>query len=496
MYVGDDDGALGWAGAGARVVGLDGRLVTPGFVDAHVHLVQTGQVMAGIELGRAGSRDEVLGLVAGYARAHPQARVIVGQGWDEGKWEDQRRPDSDELERAGNGAAVYLARVDVHSAVVSTSLLRQLPGIEAEAGYTDSGWLTQDAHHRCRTQMDSLFSDAERRAAARAALQRAATVGIVAVHELGGPHLGPAQDLVRIAEVASELGIDVVTYWGELAAEGSVATAARVGALGLAGDLCIDGAIGSRTAALREPYLDAPTRGVRYLGDDEITDHLLRCTRAGLQAGFHCIGDDAVSAAVDGLRRTAEELGVAAVRMARHRLEHVEMLNPRDMPVLAELGVVASMQPGFDAAWGGPGELYAYRLGPDRAVGMNPLGSLQRAGVPLALGSDSPVTPLAGWETVRAAVQHHQPGERMDPWSAFDAATRGGHWAAHDDTAGRLTVGSRASFAVWDDVAGADAGPVGLPWLEPGADLPGCVLTVASGRIVYDAGARFPTLGD
>ena len=105
-----------------------------------------------------------------------------------------------------------------------------------------------------------------------------------------------------------------------------------MGAAGLAGDLCIDGSIGSRTAALAQPYADADTHGARYLSDDEIPEHLVACTRAGLQAGFHCIGDDAVAAAVAGLRRAAEQLGIGPVRAARHRLEHLEMVAAADIP--------------------------------------------------------------------------------------------------------------------------------------------------------------------
>ncbi|MDQ1484084.1 MAG: hypothetical protein QOF35_2160, partial [Actinomycetota bacterium] len=120
-YVGNDDGAEGWSQG--HQVDLGGRVLTPAFVDAHVHLVQTGQVMAGIDLSGAQSREQLLDLVATYARTHPHARVIVGQGWDEGTWADPRAPERRELDLAGGGAAVYLARVDVHSAVVSTALL-------------------------------------------------------------------------------------------------------------------------------------------------------------------------------------------------------------------------------------------------------------------------------------------------------------------------------------------------------------------------------------
>ncbi len=117
---------------------------------------------------------------------------------------------------------------------------------------------------------------------------------------------------------------------------------------------------------------------------------------------------------------------------------------------------------------------------------MNRLGTLQRYGVALAFGSDTPVTPLAGWETVRAAAQHAQPAERMAPWSAFDAATRGAHRAARDDAAGTLTPASRASLAVWDCEGELALGD--LPPLEPEVDLPTCVLTVAAGETIYDPG--------
>ena len=149
------------------------------------------------------------------------------------------------------------------------------------------------------------------------------------------------------------------------------------------------------------------------------------CTHAGIQAGFHVIGDAAVAAAVEGIGRVVDELGGPAVAACGHRLEHVEMITGEQASKLGAWGVIASVQPGFDAAWGGPDGLYARRLGSDRAAAMNPFAQLAAAGVSLALGSDAPVTALDPWAAVRAAAHHRTPGSGISPRAAFAAATRG-----------------------------------------------------------------------
>jgi predicted amidohydrolase YtcJ len=487
-YVGDDATARA-AASGAREVDLNGRLVTPAFADAHLHLIQTGQLLTGMDLHNCRSRDEVMETVSSYAASHRGRRILVGQGWDERKWPDPRPPTRAELDRAASGIAVYLARVDVHSAVVSTALQDQLPGVTMAEGYRADGLLSRQAHHLARGRMDRLFTDAERRSDASTALLLAVSLGVGAVHELGGPHLGPIEDLVRVREAADELGIGLVCYWGELASIEALARGRSVGAAGLAGDLCIDGSIGSHTASLFEPYRDQDTatpggKGTRYLSDDEIAGHIIDCTRAGVQAGFHCIGDEAVTAAVEGLRRAASVVGLAALRRGRHRLEHVEMAAEADFTMLATYGVIASMQPAFDAFWGGPGELYEQRLGEARAAQMNRWGSLRRAGVGLALGTDSPVTPLAAWETVRAAVRHSRSTERLTVEEAFAAATLGGHRAAGIDDGGLLLPGWRADLAVWE-VGGAPVTPSGLPELDQDTPLPVCTATLVAGRQIF-----------
>ncbi|MGI9006172.1 MAG: amidohydrolase family protein, partial [Streptosporangiaceae bacterium] len=257
------------------------------------------------------------------------------------------------------------------------------------------------------------------------------------------------------------------------------------GLAGFAGDLCVDGALGSRTAALTSPYSDATTSGHLYLDDGQIRDHVVWCTERGVQAGFHVIGDLAMAAVASGLRMASEKVGAALLVGARHRLEHVEMCSPAAIATLAALGVVASVQPAFDAAWGGPGELYEQRLGVARAAPMNPFASMRRAGVTLAFGSDSPVTPLDPWGAIRAAVWHHNRDERLSMRAAFAAHTQGGHRARHDDASGVLAPGTDASYAVWDiDTAG---NPGVLPETAMDSPSPGCVRTVVSGGLSFDA---------
>ncbi|MDQ3502761.1 MAG: amidohydrolase family protein, partial [Actinomycetota bacterium] len=224
----------------------------------------------------------------------------------------------------------------------------------------------------------------------------------------------------------------------------------ELGAVGAGGDLFADGSLGSHTACLLEPYLDAPGTGDSQLDAEQVARHVAACTTAGLQAGFHAIGDGALAQVMAGIARAAEQVGLAEVCAARHRIEHAEMLSPALIEAMAAYGVVASVQPAFDARWGGEHGMYATRLGPQRARTMNPFAALAAVGVPLALGSDTPVTPLDPWGTLRAAVHHRTPGSGLSARAAFSAHTRGGWRAARIEDTGELTPGAPATFAVWE----------------------------------------------
>ncbi len=495
-----DGATIAWVGSEAaadamsadRTVELDDAWVAPAFVDAHVHATSTGIALTGLDLTGAPSLAAALDRVAQAART-ARGGVLLGTGWDDTGWPERRPPTAAELDRASYGGVVYLARTDVHSAVASSALLAAAPDARAAGGFLGDGLVREQAHHVVRRAAYAAVSPAQRRAAQRVTLDRAASLGIACVHECGGPDIAGEQDFLDL--LALDHPVRRIGYWGEL---DGAEQARELGAVGAGGDLFADGSLGSHTACLREPYLDAQGTGECHLGWAQIARHVAACTTAGLQAGFHAIGDGALAQVMAGVAAAAEQVGLAAVRGARHRIEHAEMLDPALIEAMATHGVVASVQPAFDARWGGEHGMYATRLGPLRARAMNPFAALAAAGVPLALGSDTPVTPLDPWGTLRAAVHHRTPGSGLSARAAFSAHTRGGWRAARIEDAGELAPGAKATFAVWElpgelVVQSPDSrlsawstdprgGVAGLPDL---ADVdPLCRLTVVDGRPV------------
>lgn len=496
-----DGGLIGWVGAdGGRldadaVVDLGGALVTPAFVDAHVHTTAAGLALAQLDLSDARSLGEVLDRVSDAARRRRGA-VLLGTGWDETTWPEQRPPTAAELDRASWGSGVYLSRIDVHSAVVSSALLAASRAGTLD-GYAGDGLVRLESHHAARSAAMRSLSPADVTTAQLAALHKAASLGIGCVHEMSGPEVASIDDLRSLLSLAEQADcIGVVGYWGAL---GDVETPRSLGLRGAGGDLFCDGAVGSHTAALHAPYADdQATCGALRYAPDQLAEHVVAAVEAGMQCGFHVIGDEAIDAALTGFESAAARIGLRRVVAGRHRLEHVELASDEAIGRMARLGLVASVQPAFDRLWGGTAGMYAARLGSRRAAAMNPLARFAAAGVPLCLSSDAPVTQLDPWGGVRAAVRHQTPGAGLSPKAAFAAATRGGWRAMGDDESGVLTPGAPATFAVWDAepveptraderISAWSTDPwwslTGLPDLD---ETPVCLRTVVMGRTVFE----------
>lgn len=514
------DGVVAWVGQDrpgralhpeAEEIPLDGAFVAPSFVDAHVHATATGLHLGGIDLSGVTDAAELLQRVRAWSAEAEPGAILLAHGWDESVWNRSRLPSRTELDEAGGGAPVYLSRIDVHSALVSSATVDLAPQARHADGWSPDGPLTGEAHHHVRRAARAAITTEQRRAAQRTFLDAAAAAGITSVHECAGPEISGEDDLAELIELAAGgPGPEVIAYWGELAGSGegqAIDRARSLGVHGLAGDVFADGSLGSRTAALCEPYADDPgNSGVQQLEPEEIAAHIEACGSAGLQAGFHAIGDAAVTAIIDGLGLVEQRAGRRALVGGRHRMEHLEMINEDQVAELARWNVCASVQPAFDALWGGQDGMYSQRLGSARARRLNPLSMLAASGVVQAYGSDTPVTPLAPWANVHAATQHTTRELGVTPRAAFNAHTKGGYRATGltDGLVGTLVPGAPADFAVWDVAELAAAAPDArvqrwstdprsrvppLPRLESGVPMPRCMRTVRRGATIYESGS-------
>lgn len=452
-----DGERIAWVGADPsaappsdRSVDLGGAWLLPALVDAHVHATATGLARTGIDLAGCRSAAEALDLVRRHVAGTPSP-VVIGVRWDDRGWPEGRPPTADELAAAAPGRTVLLHRVDAHSSLVDASTLARLPlerleGVDRDPHGRPTGWLVEAASEAARALVYGQLPAAQLAAARLAACEEAAALGIGSLHEMGHPGLAGIDD--ALAWATAEWPLDVQVWWAELdpaiLEPGHPAAGLRPG-----GDLFLDGSIGSRTAAVDAGYADG-SRGVLFASAAAAAAFFTAATAAGRGAGVHAIGDLAVEQAVTALESAADRHGRTAVLRCRHRVEHLELLRPDHPRRLAALGVVASVQPAFDATWGGTDGLYAERFGVEVALGSNPLATLVAAGVRLAFGSDSTVTPLDPWGAVHAA-EHHLGGLGVDRRTAVAAHVLGARYAAGQDDVGTLAAGARADLAVVDD---------------------------------------------
>jgi predicted amidohydrolase YtcJ len=455
---------------------LAGCVVTPAFVDAHVHLTPTGITLAGLDLSGVRSAEEMLHALRTYAEQHT-GRVVWGHGYDTHDLVG-RLPTPDELTEAARGRAVYLSRVDGHSCLVDRVTLSAAPlarahGIERDGEGRPTGMLKREANHIVRRWSVGAMSDTELHAAREVAARQAARLGITAVHEMGGPDIMGMDDFD--AWRLEPWPVEVVPYWGGLDLGFAVERDLRQ----VGGDLLLDGSLGSHTAALCAPYADTDDAGQLELDDETLTEFFLEATHAGIQVGVHAIGDAAIRQAVRCWQAVDDRVPdhlEGATRRLHHRLEHAEVMPPDLIDDVADLGLVVSGQPAFETAWGGPSGMYARRLGAERVRWTNPYRALADRGVNLAFGSDANVTPLDPWGGVHAAEVRAHAEHAITRLEAVSSSTLGGRNAARQERyVGVIRAGMRADLAVWE----------GDPFRAEDPRGTRCVLTLHRGRVTH-----------
>jgi predicted amidohydrolase YtcJ len=513
-------------GAGTRVHDLQGRTAVPGLVDCHVHMQSLGRSLREVQLVGTRSYDEVIERVRARAQETPAGEWITGRGWDQNDWAEKEFPDHAALSRAVPDHPVFLRRVDGHAGLANAEALRRA-GVSAGTPDPNGGRIVRRPDgspagvlvDRAMDQVSAQIpppSEAERRSRLQLAVEHAAALGLTGVHD-AGIGLDDLQDYTALLQ-EGKLGLRVYAMVGATqarpedfrafeAAGASSRTdppartildlALRDGPQGWdpsmrfclrTAKLMVDGALGSRGAALLEPYTDAPgERGLPQYTPAEFLDIARFFHRRGFQIATHAIGDAGNRMVLDAYDSLQREMPRPD---ARHRIEHAQVLAPEDIRRFAVSGVIPSMQPTHctsDMPWAGA------RLGPERERGAYAWRSLRATGVVIAAGSDAPVESIDPLPGLYAAVTRQDasgwpeggwhPEQRLTRSEALRAFTA---WAAYssftEKDLGTLEPGKLADLTVFDrDVVRCE--PRELLEAHP-------VMTVVGGEIVFEAAAH------
>ena len=505
VYVGDDAGAERFLGLDTRKVDLAGLLLLPAFTDAHVHMLEGSVTLDACNLSGVRNAEAMLEAIARYAAAHPDAAWIAGSGWSLAAFPDAN-PRKEDLDRVVPDRPVFLIAGDGHSAWVNSRALaaaaidRDTPDpprgrIERDPASSEpSGTLREAAMEPVQALAFDIGPLGALRGLRRAVVQanqfgitsfveaRSTTSEYDWVYRLldiaGMLHarvtlslwLDPARGDEQIAELASRRSHDFTRH-------------VRAGAI----KIFVDGVAESRTAYVLDPYEGRSDRGMPNFTPERLAALASQLDRDGFQLHFHAIGDAAVRMALDAVGTARERNGP---RDARHHIAHLQLVDPVDWPRFTALGVFANVQ----ALWAFPDDyvmqLDVPALGRARTESMYPIGSLARAGAPLAAGSDWPVSsmdPLAAMQVAITRSDPEKPGgaplgpaERVDLATILAAYTIGGARLVHQEPeTGSIEVGKSADLVVIDrDLFAIPPAEIAQAKV---------LLTLFEGKLVYEA---------
>jgi len=470
------------AGPHTQVVDLAGRLLLPGFQDAHVHPVPAGLELTQCDLTRAKTAEDTIAAVRAYADAHPEREWITGGGWSMEAFEGGT-PTKELLDSVVPDRPVYLPNRDHHGAWVNSRALqlagitRDMPDpvdgrIERDAKGEPAGTL-QEGAMQLVGRLTPPATQADRLAALLHAQRHLHALGITAWQDaLVGEFLGmdnPSDAYLAAARDGSLTARVVGALWWdrergaeqipELVERRAKLSHGRFRASSV--KLMLDGVAETGTAALLDPYLDkcgcaTANRGTSFIDPKQLPAYVTELDALGFQCHFHALGDRAVRDALDAVEAARAANGTSDTRP---HLAHLQVVHPDDVARFARLGAVANIQPLWAAHEPQMDELTIPFLGPQRALWQYPFGALLRSGATLAAGSDWPVSSPDPIQGIHVAVNRVEPGgagpvflpgERLDLAAAITAYTAGSAYANHLDETGRIAAGALADLVVLD----------------------------------------------
>jgi len=488
-------------GPGTRVINARGRLVVPGFNDAHVHFLSGGFQLSQVDLRDAGTPQEFSERLRRFAETVPRGRWITGGDWDHERWPGTPLPTKELIDAATTNTPVFVSRLDGHMALAN-SLALKLAGITRATKDPDGGLIVRDQK---TGEPTGLLKDAamslvykiipassfeDKLAAAKAATEHAARLGVTSVQDMSaGADVGVYQTLLQRGELRTRIyAISPLSRWERLAITGVRAAFGndmlRIG--GLKG--FSDGSLGSTTALFFEPYNDSPdSHGLpadEMFPEGEMLKRVQEADRAGLQVMVHAIGDKAnhqMLAIFEHIIKTNSQ------RDRRFRIEHAQHLRRQDIVRFASGRVIASMQP-YHAA--DDGRWAEKRIGKERCQGTYAFRSLLDAGVALAFGSDWTVAPLDPLQGIAAAVTRRTldgkhpngwvPEQKITVEEAVRAYTLGSAYAEFaEGVKGTIAPGQLADLVILDrDIFKIAPAEIEKTRVQ---------MTLLDGRVVYEA---------
>jgi len=471
VALGDDADILRLAGADAAVLNLDGKTILPGLVDSHLHWEGQARALHSVDVFELPSKTQALERVREQAARTAPGEWITGQGWAQDLWGNRAFPSKADLDAVAPRNPVYLSAKSGHAAWVNSAALAAA-GITGRTPDPEGGQIARDSAGAAtgillETAME-LVKDCVPRLSgeqladmmldAQALAHRS---GLTMIHDFDDPSCLVALQIVR---ERGQLGLRVVKQvnqaWLDAALESGIRRNfgddwLRIGAL----KLFADGALGPKTALMFEPYEGEPDNfGMPLVDKEEMIEYVSRASACGLPSSIHAIGDKAVHDVLDVFERVRQEEAARGepVSSRRHRIEHLQIIHPLDAGRLAELDVIASMQPihatsdmaTAERYWGARNE-YAY----------NPRLQLDQ-GARIAFGSDAPVEPFDPLLGIHAAITRERNGKPAGGWypqaklslhETLLAFTQGPAYAAEmEDRLGMLREGYLADMIVLD----------------------------------------------
>ncbi len=504
LAVGSRDEIMKLKGPATKIVDLDGHFVMPGFNDAHMHLASAGLEKLNVDMVGVKSLDEFRDRLRAKVDTADPGDWVVGEGWDERFWPVEVLPSRWDLDEVSNGHPVYLEHIDKHIGVANTRAL-QLAGITVATRDPEGGKIDRDESgtptgilREMLPAMQAVIpkpTHEKRRQAIELALADLASHGITSAQDNS-----PWEDFLVYEEIERDGKLTArISEW--LPFDESVEELNRKRKAHSASDNMLhtgmlkgfmDGSLGSKTAALLEPYSDDPNNsGLPQYDAAKLNAMTKERVLAGYQVGFHAIGDKGVQLAVDAFAEAEKDAWKAKVKAAdggadyRLRVEHAQVTTPQQILRFKELKVIASMQPSHlltDINWA------ESRLGAKRAEHSYAWAEFLRHGVTVAFGTDYPVEPVTPFRGLYVAVtrmsedgkKSYYPAQKLNIEQAIAAYTTGAAFAEFaEKQKGKLEPGMLADFVVLDQDITA---------VPPAKILATKVLrTVVGGKTVYEA---------